>query len=133
MTLWAKQTIEDLVKSCEVECDGGKLTAQKITWEEGDAEIVHVRGKRKNIFNFIFEVTVVATLGEDTGSCILKYVDVNGDSNGEYEVETSIKDKSKLSGPVLAAIKDNACEEMVGMQGEINGKLDEFMEIMLQQ
>lgn len=124
-TGWAVRRLEELLEMVEEELPGGcSVSVSKVKSVGGDAQVLFVRGKRKNVYDMYAELEWVvrdASGGEiATGS--LKLSDISADL--DLEVAVSVKDASAAGAEL---VRTHVKAGKVGLQPALVKAVDRFV------
>lgn len=124
-TGWAVRRLEELLEMVEEELPGGgSVAVSKVKSVGGDAQVLFVRGKRKNVYDMYAELEWVLrdSSGSEMGTGSLKLSDISADL--DLEVSVSVKDATAAGNELVRShVKSNK----VGLQPALVKAVDRFV------
>ena len=124
-TGWAVRRLEELLEMVEEELPGGNsVSVSKVKSIGGDAQVLFVRGKRKNVYDMYAELEWVMrdTAGAEIGTGSMKLSDISADL--DLEVSVSVKDATAAGNEL---VRTHVKSSKVGLQPALGRAVDRFV------
>jgi hypothetical protein len=126
---WACRRLEELLEYLHVDGpSGAQLCVKKVKSVGGDAEILFVRGKRKNVYDMTVDLEweLTSACGEAMASGTMNIIDISADLDMEVAVHV---DRTKtVTSDASTAVKSHVQSAKVGLQPAIVGAINAFVE-----
>ena len=124
-TGWAVRRLEELLEMVEEELPGGSsVSVSKVKSVGGDAQVLFVRGKRKNVYDMYAELEWVLrdASGAELGTGAIKLSDISADL--DLEVSVSVKDATAAGNEL---VRTHIKSGKVGLQPALVKAVDRFV------